>query len=145
MQFLMLGKVMVLCSYDTGAQLSLIETALARSLELRMIRREGLRLVDAGNYVTSTSDGTYELVLAGSQNDEIFRFSVSGIQTLTGPMTSCNWRPIHAKVREKGEGLAQKYDCVRHLDRFLQPEESLPPVTGGDRVRLLIGLNLPSL
>ena len=113
---------MVLCSYDTGAQLSLIETALARSLELRMIRRKDFLLVDAGNHVSSTSDGTYELVLVGSQNGEIFRFSVSGIQTLTGPMTSCNWKSIHAQVREIGEGLAQKYDCVKHLDRFLQPE-----------------------
>ena len=136
---------MVLCFYDTGAQMSLIETALARSLKLQMIRREGFLLVGAGNHVTYTDDGTYELVLGSSRDEEIFRISVSGMPILTGPMTYCNWKPIHAQVREQGEGLAQKSDSVRHLDKFLQPRESLPPMTGGDKVRLLIGLKLPSL
>ena len=90
MQYLLLGKIMVLCFYDTGAQMSLIETALARSLKLPMIRREGFLLVGAGNHVTYTDDGTYELVLGSRQDKEIFRISVSGMPILTGPMTYDN-------------------------------------------------------
>ena len=96
-----------------------------------MVRREGFLLLGASNHVTSTTDSTYESVLSRGQGKEIFRFNVSGMETVTGPMTMCSWKPVHAQVREKGEELAHEYDDVRHLDKFLQPNESLLSSAGG--------------
>ena len=52
MQMLALGGTTILCFYDTGAQMSLIETSLARELKLRMIDRNGFLMIGAGNHVT---------------------------------------------------------------------------------------------
>ena len=145
MQFLALGRVAILCFYDTGAQMSLIETSLARELKLRMIDRNGFFMIGAGNHVTRTTDGTYEMVLGNNQGGSIYRFGVCGMERLTGNMALCNWKPVHAQVRQEGAKMAQKYDDVRHLDRFLQPDEVLPPSSGGARARLMIGLKLPEL
>ena len=39
-----------------------------------MVDRSGLYLVGAGNKITATSDGTYELVLGQGPNGEIYKF-----------------------------------------------------------------------
>ena len=145
MQFLALGGVTILCFYDTGAQMSLIETSLARELKLRMIDRNGFLMIGAGNHVTRTTDGTYELLLGRNQGENIYRFGVCGMQKLTGRMAPCDWKPAHTAIKQEGKRLAQEYDSVKHLDRFLQPGEILPPSSGGNRARLLIGLKLPDL
>ena len=67
------------------------------------------------------------------------------MERLTGNMALGNWKPVHAQVRQEGAKMAQKYDDVKHLDRFLQPDEVLPPSSGGARARLMIGLKLPEL
>ena len=145
MQMLALGGITILCFYDTGAQMSLIETSLARELKLRMIDRNGFLMIGAGNHVTRTTDGVYELLLGRNQGENIYRFGVCGMQKLTGQMAPCNWKPAHSAIKQEGERLAQEYDSVKHLDRFLQPGEILPPSSGGFRARLLIGLKLPDL
>ena len=145
MQYLALGGATILCFYDTGAQMSCIETSLARQLELRMIDRKGFFLVGAGNHVTRTTDGTYEMLIGKTQGGSIYRFGVCGMEKLTGRMAECDWKPSHALVKQVGAELAQEHDNVKHLDQFLQPDEPLPPSSGGSRARLLIGLRLPVL
>merc|ERR1712020_392898 len=145
MQYLALGSATILCFYDTGAQMSCIETSLARQLELRMIDRKGFFLVGAGNHVSRTTDGTYEMLIGKTQGGSIYRFGVCGMERLTGRMAECDWKPSHALVKQVGLELAQKHDNVKHLDKFLQPDEPLPPSSGGSRARLLIGLRLPVL
>jgi len=145
MQMLSLGGVTIMCFYDTGAQMSLIETSLARELKLRMIDRNGFLMIGAGNHVTRTTDGTYELLLGRNHGENIYRFGVCGMQRITGRMAECDWKPAHAAIQREGKRLAQKYDSVKHLDSFLQPGDVLPPSSGGFRARLLIGLKLPDL
>ena len=90
--------------------MSCIETSLARQLELRMIDRRGFFLVGAGNHVTRTTDGTYEMLLGKTQGGSIYRFGVCGMERLTGRMAECDWKPSHALVKQVGLELAQKYD-----------------------------------
>ena len=145
MQQLRLGDRVILCFYDTGAQMSLIQTKLARHLRLPMINREGFHLVGAGEHVTRTTDGTYDLVLGKGPEGEIYRFSVSGMKKLTGTMLQCEWTSIHDEVRARSEALASKYPCFEGLGFCLKQGETLPPATGGTDVQLLIGLKLPAL
>merc|ERR1712173_287356 len=143
-QLHMSGKV-ILCFYDTGAQMSLIKTDLARYLELPMINREGFHLVGAGEHVTRTTDGTYEMMLGKGPSGEIFRFKVSGMRRLTGTMLQCGWESIHEEVRAKGSALEREHPCFKDLGLCLKDGEPLPSVTGGSEVELLIGLKLPTL
>ena len=143
-QLHMSGKVIV-CFYDTGAQMSLIKTDLARYLELPMINREGFHLVGAGEHVTRTTDGTYEMMLGKGPAGEIFRFKVSGMRRLTGPMLQCGWETIHDEVRAKSGELKQEHPCFTELGLCLREGEPLPTLTGGAEVELLIGLKLPTL
>merc|ERR1711994_310778 len=143
-QLRMLGRI-ILCFYDTGAQMSMIKTALARYLELPMVKRDGFHLVGAGEHVTRTTDGTYEIVLGKGPSGEIFRFQVSGMEKLTGTMLQCGWESIHDEVREKSRELKQEHPCFTDLGLCLKDGEPLPALTGGSEVELLIGLKLPTL
>ena len=143
-QLRMSGKTIV-CFYDTGAQMSLIKTDLARYLELPMINREGFHLVGAGEHVTRTTDGTYEMMLGKGPSGEIFRFKVCGMRRLTGTMLQCVWESIHDEVRAKSSALKREHPCFLNLGLCLKDDEPLPRMTGGSEVELLIGLKLPTL
>ena len=52
MQMFNIGKKRVMAFYDSGAQLSLIETKLARELRLKMVDRSGFYMGGAGNKMT---------------------------------------------------------------------------------------------
>ena len=143
MQMFNLGKKRVMAFYDSGAQLSLIETKLARELRLKMVDRSGFYMVGAGNKMTVTEDGEYEMVLGKGRHGEIYRFRASGMPSLTGTMIQCDWRPIHPEVRRFGATFASARPGLSG-DLQLKPDEVLPPSIGGAKVRLLIGLKIPS-
>ena len=145
MQHLRMLNRVILCFYDTGAQMSLIRTDLARYLKLPMVNRQGFHLVGAGEHVTRTTDGTYEMMLGKGPSGEIFRFKVSGMEHLTGTMLQCGWETIHDEVRAKSREIEREHPCFKDLNLCLKDGEPLPPLTGGSEVELLIGLKLPTL
>ena len=110
-----------------------------------MVKRDGFHLVGAGEHVTRTTDGTYEIVLGKGPSGEIFRFQVSGMEKLTGPMLQCEWESIHDEVRAKSRELEQEHPSFPDLGLCLKDGEPLPALTGGSEVELLIGLKLPTL
>ena len=145
MQMLHLKGQTVLCFYDSGAQLSLIKTSVARALKLPMVDRSGLYLVGAGNKITATSDGTYELVLGQGPNGEIYKFRASGMPELTSDIAQYNWTSVHDEVRTYGAQVALKQQLPAGSRLALHPDEILPHTVGGTQVELLIGLKLPAL
>ena len=141
MQQLNLSNKPVLVFYDSGAMLNLIVTELARKLGLKMVNRNGLHLIGAGNKLTVTKDGKYELLLGKSPRGEIFKIIVAGMPELTGPMLQANWDPIHEQVKEQAKKIYNDSD----KEIRVEPNEVLPPMVGGQVIKIIIGLTLPVL
>ena len=137
-QFNLNGKN-VLVFYDSGAMMNLIETALARELNLKMTTRQSMYVIGAGNKVHSSGDGRYELILRGTTG-EIYVLEVCGSKELTNKMMQADFTDVHEKVRNKAIGMEK--DGKRC---GMNPNEILPAQVAGMAVKLIIGMPIPTL
>ena len=139
MQVLNLGGAETLCFYDSGAMMHLIETATARRLNLKMVRREGLYIVGAGNKLSMTRDGKYELVLGKAKNGKIIVIEADGMEELTGRMVKMSFASVHSEVRDEARRLANSGQPS------IDPDQPLPASVGGSSCKIIFGMRTPRL
>ena len=139
MQTVNLDSTAQIIFFDSGAMMNLIVTDTARELGLKMVDRNGMAVIGAGNHLSVTEDGKYELLLGRGPKNEIYRLICCGMGQLTGPMLQANWSSIHGQVRKRAQELYNTLDPESRLE----PDELLPAYTGGNIVKIIIGLSLP--
>ena len=125
MQWIKIGSSPVLCFYDRGANLNLIDGELAEKEELQVVTSKPSTLTVPGGREVGTEYGTYRTVLGPTEGGEYLEITCQGITRVTGGFSEYPLEEINKEITAIGA---------------MGGNTRLPEYIGGDRVGLLIGL-----
>ena len=129
MQTIRLGQSNCLLFYDKGANLNLIDGALAEKEGLQVISAQPTSIRVAGSTSVLTEYGRYRFLIGPTLDGLYHEITVQGMSQVTGEFSKYPLDDIARECRQ-----------VRGMEK-----EILPPFLGGGKVQLLIGINNPEL
>ena len=131
MQMLKMRGQDVLTFYDRGANQHLIDGELAENINLKVVSDEARTLGVVGGGKICTKYGTYAVILGPNEDGCYFEISAGGMENITQSFPKYDLSSINKQVRAS--------------ENLPTSNEPLPKYVGGQKTRLLIGINNTSL
>ena len=126
MQTIRIGEAVVLVFFDRGANIHIIDGALATEQNLQLISSKPTALTVVGGKKIKTDYGTFRFNLGPGEDDKYHEIVCAGMDSVTAGFGKYDLSEICKEYRENAE--PKDKDVI------------LPPSAGGNQVQLLLGI-----
>ena len=126
MQTIRIGEAVVLVFFDRGANIHIIDGALATEQNLQLISSKPTALTVVGGKKIKTDYGTFRFNLGPGEDNKYHEIVCAGMDSVTAGFGKYDLSEICKEYRENAE--PEDKDAV------------LPPSVGGNQVQLLLGI-----